>query len=98
MAGCLALTLPLEFLLRARVYRRPLRALRAIAIPAALFVVWDAIAIARGTWWFSRRYTTGWTVPAGVPVEELAFFVVVPLCALLTYESVRTVLGEKRRG
>jgi lycopene cyclase domain-containing protein len=52
-------------------------------------MVWDAIAIARDHWTFSPRYTTGWTVPFDVPVEELAFFLVIPICALLSYESVR---------
>lgn len=59
MAACLAVTLPLEFAFRARVYRRPRRLLQAMAVPVALFLVWDAIAIARGAWWFSDRYTTG---------------------------------------
>ena len=30
----------------------------------------------------------------GVPVEELAFFVVIPICALLSYESVRWIRGR----
>lgn len=98
MAGCLLLTLPLEFVFRARVYRRPRRVLRALAVPLVLFLAWDAVAIARGTWYFSERYTTGWSLPFDVPVEELAFFVAVPLCTLLTYESVKTVLGWLRRG
>lgn len=98
MLGCLALTLPLEFAFRAKVYRRPGRTVRAMALPVLLFVMWDAIAIARGTWWFSHRYTTGWIVAAGVPVEEAAFFIVIPLCTLLTYESIRTVLRRARRG
>jgi lycopene cyclase domain-containing protein len=98
MAGCLAVTLPLEFAFRARVYRRPRRLLRAMALPVLLFLVWDAVAIARGSWWFSSRYTTGWIAGLGVPVEELAFFLVIPLCALLTYESVSVVLGRVRRG
>ena len=98
MAGCLLLTLPLEFVFRARVYRRPRRVLRAMVVPLVVFLVWDAVAIARGTWFFSERYTTGWTLPFDVPVEELSFFVAVPLCTLLTYESVKTVLGWLRRG
>ena len=98
MAGCLLLTLPLEFAFDARVYRRPRRVLRAMAVPFVLFVAWDAWAIARGTWGFSDRFTTGWTLPLDVPVEELSFFVAVPLCTLLTYESVKTVLRWLRRG
>ncbi len=94
MAACLVLTLPLEFVFRARVYHRPLRLLRAVAGPAVVFVVWDLIAIARGHWTFTERYVTGWEIPGGVPVEELAFFVAIPICALLTFEASRRTLGR----
>ena len=89
MAGCAAGTLPLEWAFRARVYRQPLRLLRALWLPFVAFVLWDAVAIAREHWTFSPRYTTGWRGPFDVPVEELVFFVVIPLCALLSYESVK---------
>lgn len=97
MAGCFLVTLPLEFVLRARVYRRPARAIRAIAPVFAVFVVWDLVGIARGHWWYSDRYTTGIVVPPDIPLEELVFFVVIPLCGLLTYEAVGTVLQIVRR-
>jgi lycopene beta-cyclase len=96
LAGCLAITLPLEFVFSARVYRRPRRLLRALALPLVLFVVWDVVAIARGSWSFNDQYVTGWHLPLDLPVEELLFFIVIPICALLTYESVRRVLGETR--
>lgn len=89
MGACAAGTVPLEWALRARVYRQPARLLRALSLPVLAFVLWDAIAIARGHWMFSSRYTTGWQLPFDVPVEELAFFVVIPICALLSYESVK---------
>lgn len=92
MAACAVLTLPLEFVFRARVYRRPRRLLRAMWLPVALYAVWDVIAIARGHWSFDDRYVTGWVLPGDLPVEELAFFVVIPLCALLTFEASRHTL------
>jgi lycopene cyclase domain-containing protein len=90
---CLVLTLPLEVVLGARVYRRPRRLLATLAIVVAPFVIWDVVAIARGHWDFAARYTTGWLVPGYVPVEEVAFFVVVPICALLTHGAVRRLRG-----
>ena len=92
MAACLAVTLPLEFWLRARVYRRPLRLALAIAPALVVFYLWDAVAIARGHWMYSPDHTTGWLLPGAVPLEELVFFLVVPVCGLLTYEAVGTVL------
>lgn len=91
MAACLVLTLPLEWALGARVYRRPRRLLAAVLPAVAAFLVWDLVAIDRGHWTFSPRYTTGWLLPGGIPVEELAFFVVIPICALLTFEAVQTL-------
>ncbi|MEQ7010974.1 lycopene cyclase domain-containing protein [Actinopolymorpha sp. B17G11] len=97
MAACLAVTLPLEWVLGARVYRRPRRLALVLGVVVVVFLVWDAVAIARGHWQFSPRYTTGALMPFGIPVEELVFFVVVPLCALLTYEAVGTLLRHSRR-
>jgi lycopene cyclase domain-containing protein len=95
MAACLAITLPLEFALRARVYRRPLRLALALLPTVVVFSAWDVIGILRGHWSYSPRFTTG--VLLGVmPLEELVFFLVVPVCGLLTYEAVGTVLGRLR--
>lgn len=92
MGACVAVTLPLEFAFRARVYRRPRRLLRAMAVPVLVFVVWDVVAIARGHWTFTERYVTGWELPGALPVEELVFFLVIPVCALLTFEASRRTL------
>lgn len=94
LALCLALTLPLEVVLGARVYRRPARLAATLALVLVPFLAWDVVAIARGHWDFAARYTTGWSIPGSVPVEEVAFFVVVPICALLTHEAVRRLRGR----
>ncbi len=95
MAACLVVTLPLEWAFSARVYRRPARTLRALVPVVAVFYVWDAVAIARDHWFFNEQYVTGIVLPFGVPLDELVFFVVVPLCALLSYESVRNILDGR---
>ena len=97
LAACVAITLPLEVVLGARVYRQPRRAVAAIAAVLAIFVGWDLIATTRGLWWFSDRFTLGVGL-AGLPIEELVFFIVIPLCALLTYEALgRDVLWSRLR-
>jgi lycopene cyclase domain-containing protein len=93
MALCVLVTVPLEFVLNARVYRRPRRLLRTMVPAFAAFVAWDVVAIRLGHWTFSPEYTTGWKV-GNIPVEELVFFVVIPLCALLSYEAVRNILRD----
>jgi lycopene cyclase domain-containing protein len=94
MASCLVITLPLELVLGARVWRSPRRLLLALAPTIAVFLAWDIGAIARGHWGFSSRYVTGWELPGDVPAEELVFFVVIPICGLLTLEAVRAILSR----
>jgi lycopene cyclase domain-containing protein len=67
-----------------------------VLAPIAVFMVWDAIAIARGDWWFTSAYVTGWRLPFAIPLEEAAFFIVIPLCTLLTYEAVRRIATTRR--
>ena len=93
LGSCVTVTLPLELIGGARVYRRPRALLATLAPVVATFAGWDLIAVRRGDWWFSVRYTLGSRL-AGLPVEEWLFFLVVPVCALLTYE----VLGRGARG
>lgn len=96
MGACLLVTLPLEFVLGARVWRRPKRLLGALAVPAVVFLIWDVWAIERGHWGFSEKYTTGWDIGGVLPIEEVTFFLVIPVCGLLTFEAVRR-LTENRR-
>jgi lycopene beta-cyclase len=85
MAGCLVLTLPLEIVLRARVYSRWRRLLATLVPVLAVFLSWDALAIHGHDW--SYRHLTDLRI-GNVPIEELVFFVVIPICALLTFEAV----------
>jgi lycopene cyclase domain-containing protein len=97
MAGCVLITLPLEFLLRARVYRR-WRALLVAVVPVVIiFSVWDVVAIHRDHWRYNPRFVTGIQFVGGLPLEELIFFLVVPICGLLSYEAVGTVISVRRR-
>ena len=96
MAGCLLVTLPLEFILAARVYRRPRRMLLAVVPVALAFIVWDLLAIRRDHWDFSPDYTSGVVLPGAIPLEEIVFFLVIPICGLLTYEAVGTVMKAWR--
>lgn len=93
MAACLVLTLPLEFVLRARVYRRPLRLVLALAPTVVVFVAWDVLGIIRDHWSYSPRFTSG-VMLGPMPLEELVFFIVIPICGLLTYEAVGSVLDH----
>ena len=97
LLGCLLITLPLEFVLRARVYRRPRRLLIALSVPLVVFCIWDIAGIQRGVWSYNPAFVTGVLLPFSLPLEEFVFFLVVPLCGLLTYEAVGQVLQRVRQ-
>ena len=97
LAACLVTTAPLECFGRG-VYRQPRRTLRAIVPVALVFVGWDVLSISARVWTYDPRYLTGWTLPGALPVEELLFFLVVPLCGLLTFNAVEaTITGCRTR-
>jgi lycopene cyclase domain-containing protein len=101
LAGCVVGTLPLEVVLHTRVYARWRRLALTLLPVLAVFVTWDLLAIRAGHWDFDSAQVTGLTV-GGLPLEELLFFVVIPICAVLTLEAVRAVkgwtVGDEREG
>jgi lycopene cyclase domain-containing protein len=96
MAACVVATLPLEVLFGARVWRRPRRLVGVLVAPVVIFCAWDVAAIAHHQWHYAARYVTGVDLPGSLPIEEVVFFVVVPVCALLTFEVVSRMLGPDR--
>jgi lycopene cyclase domain-containing protein len=93
VAGCLVGALWLEPVLRVNVLRRWRRLVLTVVPVAVVFVLWDLVAIAAGHWTFDPHQTTGVLLPGGLPVDEVFFFFVVPLCAILGFEAVRAVRG-----
>jgi lycopene cyclase domain-containing protein len=93
LAVCLVVTAPLEWV-GCGVYRRGPDVARAVLPVLLVLVVWDVVAIARGHWSFHRDGTTGVVLAGVLPIEEVLFFVAIPLCALLTYEAVRRLLRD----
>jgi len=98
MGACVLVTLPLELYFGSRVWRRPRRLALSLLPAFALFVVWDIWATSTGTWDFNPRYTVGLTLPGGMAIEELVFFTVIPICGLLTLETVRGILRRDGSG
>ncbi len=89
LAACLVGTLPLEVVLGARVYRQARRLAMTLLPVVIVFGGWDVYAIHHGSWDYDPRYLVGVTLPGHLPLEELLFFVVIPICAVLTLEAVR---------
>lgn len=93
LAGILLGSGWLEVVVRTRVLQRTRRLVLAIAPVLVVFLIWDAYAIEAGHWTFDAESVTGVTVFAGIPLEEVLFFVVVPIASILTLEAVRSVRG-----
>jgi lycopene cyclase domain-containing protein len=88
LLGCVLATLPLELGFRLGVFRR-WRALAGTVLPVAVvFAAWDLLAIALGQWNYNQRFLVQVVLPGRLPLEELLFFLVVPVCVVLTYEAV----------
>lgn len=86
---CLLAPIGLELALKVRVFAR-WRRLSATIVPVlVIFTVWDAIAVQAGQWTYAGRWILGIRPLGRLPLEELLFFVIVPICAIATLEAVR---------
>ncbi len=91
LLGCFVSAVWLEPVLKVNVFRRWRRVLLTLLPVVVVFVLWDLAAIAAGHWTFDPEQTTGVVFPGGLPLDELLFFLVVPVCAILGFEAVRAV-------
>ncbi len=88
----------LEIFLKVNVLRRYRRAITAIVPVALIFLIWDALAIRHGDWFFDAKQILGIYGPSRIPLEEYLFFLIVPLAAIMTIEAVRRVKPHWRIG
>ena len=87
---CATASLSLEYFMRTRVLLRTRRLVMALIPSIIVFSAWDMYAIAREHWTFNPKMMTGIETIGHIPIEEIAFFVVIPLCSILTLEAVRS--------
>ena len=91
LAGCLLGTLPLEVFLGVRVYRQTRRLGLTLLPVLAVVLTWDVLAIRAHHWGYAKL--VGVRV-GNLPLEEIAFFFVIPVCSVLALEAVRKVRGS----
>jgi len=58
------------------------------------FITWDIIATVRGDWSFNPEYVMGISF-AGLPLEEVLFFLSVPYSLLLLYEQAAFIFNDR---
>lgn len=62
-------------------------------LPAIFYIAWDSYFTNRGVWSFNPDYIIG-SKMAGLPIEEVLFFFVVPYCCVFIYECVRVYFPD----
>lgn len=67
----------------------------SILIVGGVYILWDVLVTARGDWWFNHKYLLGLEI-AGLPIEEILFFVTVPYACIFIYENLNYFVGEKQ--
>jgi lycopene cyclase domain-containing protein len=87
----------LEFAFKIKVLRRPRKLLLSILPVSAFFLVWDAFAIHQKHWTFDSDQILGFYGPLDIPIEEFAFFIIIPIAAILTLEGVKVILQRIKR-
>ena len=95
LGACLLGALWLEPVLHVNVLRRWRRLTLTLLVVVVAFGAWDVAAIAAGQWRYDPAQTLPVRLPGRLPVEELLFFVVIPLCTVLGFEAVRAVRGPR---
>ncbi len=102
LVACLVGALWLEPVLHVHVLRRWRRLAVTIIVVVIAFGAWDIAAIAAGHWSYDPAQTLPVRLPGRLPVEELLFFIVIPLCTICGFEAVRSVLkrpaGDEEAG
>ena len=97
LGACLAITAPLEILRRGRLpaalARRPRGAAGRGGLPR---LGRDRDRRARLDLQPALHHRSP-TCRCGIPLEELLFFIVIPLCGLLTYNAVNAMLDRVRK-
>ena len=83
--------MPLELYLGVRVWRRPRRLALTVLPVLVVFTLWDLYAIGRDHWFFDPDQTSGVLLFGALPLEELLFFIVVPIAGVMTLEAVSVV-------
>ena len=63
-----------------------------------IYVAWDIWAVHKKNWRFDPSQILGLKVFGGLPIEEILFFIIVPLMTVLTYLALTKLVAGVRKG
>jgi lycopene cyclase domain-containing protein len=66
------------------------------SIVLAVYLFWDYWAIEKKIWSFDPEQTTGLKVLGIIPIEEVLFFIIVPLMTVITYLALINLIAKSK--
>jgi len=61
----------------------------------ALYLLWDFWAISKKSWYFDSHQILDFNLLPKIPIEEVLFFIVVPMTSIFTYLALKKLTGWK---
>ncbi len=69
-----------------------------------VYLIWDFWAVSKGSWFFDPNQILGVMLLGKLPIEEVLFFIIVPMMSVITYLALTKLTGwsksndEEKRG
>ena len=63
------------------------------ALILVIYLIWDFWAVSKGSWFFDPNQILGVMLLGKLPIEEVLFFIIVPLMSILTYLALTKLTG-----
>jgi len=61
-----------------------------------IYLIWDFWAVANKNWGFDPHQIMGVKLLHQIPIEEIAFFIVVPLMTIITFVALNKLLAKTK--
>jgi lycopene cyclase domain-containing protein len=58
-----------------------------------IYLIWDFWAVSKGSWFFDSNQILGIMILGKLPIEEVLFFIIVPMMTVLTYSALSKLTG-----
>jgi lycopene cyclase domain-containing protein len=58
-----------------------------------IYLIWDFWAVSKGSWFFDPNQILGVMLLGKLPIEEVLFFIIVPMMSVITYLALIKLTG-----
>ena len=58
-----------------------------------IYLIWDFWAVSKGSWFFDPNQILGIMLLGKLPIEEVLFFIIVPMKTVMTYMALTNLTG-----